>query len=459
MVSDEKWVKNFIHDVLNCDLDSQAEQLRERKLNYINLPLYKYCYVCENAARTESTVDYNIENFKNDQLYFQTPDKFNDPFDCYLGFSQIQLIRDLLLQEMRKRKQSNPNSKKVVNTLFDSALVSVDYNTLPINSVVQMATSLISFLPETDPLKDIYVEVLTSLEATDEKNVRNLFLNRLTIRDKQAIVDSLWDNPRLIKLLEGQVSPENFDFVLRTAPREMKINVENNPDSFLSDNSGETFGIFDFISQFSHALDIDGMSSEEVNAIKSKFDSMTDEVLAKGRRIISDQFRITCLSERNDSPLMWSHYANKHYGFCLEYDFTPTITAKRYRDLLAAQLMLFPVNYSEERPLLSKAIFGSKANIQYIKNKTMPPDFIENLLYGLLFKSNDWEYEKEWRIFQIAPDSPTMKLPKARKVYLGVNIEAHAKDRIVEIAQQKHIPVFQMFLHGDRYKFDYYQIK
>ena len=458
MVSDEKWVKNFIHDVLNCDLDSQAEQLRERKLNYINLPLYKYCYVCENAARTELTVDYNIENFKNDMLYFQTPDKFNDPFDCYLGFSQIQLIRDLLLQEMRRRKQLTPEVRKAIYQLFD-AQTSIDIQSLPTDNLIQMATSLFSLLPDSDPLKDFYIEFFTSLFSADEKLVRDLMQNRLTIRDKQKIADAIWGNPRFIKSLEGQVKPENLDFVLRSAPHDMKINIENNPDSFLSDNSGETFGVFDFISLFAHVLDIKGLPADEVDAIKIKFNSISREFLSTARNIISNQFRITCLSERMDSPLMWSHYANKHYGFCLEYDFTPTITAFRYPDLLAAQLMLYPVNYSADRPLLSKAIFGSRANIQYIRNKTLPPDFIENLLYGLLFKSADWEYEKEWRIFQIAPGSPTMKLPKARKVYLGANIEMQAKDRIVEIAKQKHIPVFQMFLHGDRYKFDYYQIK
>ena len=53
---------------------------------------------------------------------------------------------------------------------------------------------------------------------------------------------------------------------------------------------------------------------------------------------------------------------------------------------------------------------------------------------------------------------PTMKLPSARKVFLGANMEDEAKTRIIEIAKKKHIPVYQMMLSSDRYKFEYYKV-
>lgn len=158
------------------------------------------------------------------------------------------------------------------------------------------------------------------------------------------------------------------------------------------------------------------------------------------------------------SSLMWSRYENRHHGFCLEYDFTITMTERRYPDLLPAQLLLFPVCYSEKRPLLSKALFGKTA-INYLKSKRLPPDFLIKLMYGLLCKSEDWVYEKEWRIFQLLTEAPTMRLPKARKVFWGTNMEKIARDRVIQIAQKKHIPVFQMFLRSDKYRFDFYQMK
>lgn len=34
---------------------------------------------------------------------------------------------------------------------------------------------------------------------------------------------------------------------------------------------------------------------------------------------------IACFSESIESVLMWSHYADSHKGFALEYDFRPTL--------------------------------------------------------------------------------------------------------------------------------------
>ncbi len=87
-MTDEK-VKEFIHRISQDNLKETGLAIRNDKLPYINLPLYKYCSVCENSKRTKETREYNIENFENEVLYFQDPSQFNDPFDCFLGFSQI----------------------------------------------------------------------------------------------------------------------------------------------------------------------------------------------------------------------------------------------------------------------------------------------------------------------------------------------------------------------------------
>jgi hypothetical protein len=131
---------------------------------------------------------------------------------------------------------------------------------------------------------------------------------------------------------------------------------------------------------------------------------------------------------------------------------------KKYPDLVMAQLMLFPVIYSRKRPLISKAFFNSKTKLNYLKSKKLPPNLINNIMLGLLHKSEDWEYEGEWRILQLKSDKPTMKLPPARKVFLGANMEDKAKHKVIEIAQKKKIPVFQMYLKMDQYKFDYYKV-
>lgn len=74
---------------------------------------------------------------------------------------------------------------------------------------------------------------------------------------------------------------------------------------------------------------------------------------------------------------MWSHYANKHTGFCVEYDIS--LLYNFYK------LNLFPVLYSSNRPEQTDIIERGKNNVAA-------------LYKALLTKSKAWEYEKEWRI-------------------------------------------------------------
>ena len=54
---------------------------------------------------------------------------------------------------------------------------------------------------------------------------------------------------------------------------------------------------------------------------------------------IKDAVRVVCLSEVYDSMLMWSHYAQNHTGFCIEYDFKES-------DMLYKHL--YPVIYTKD---------------------------------------------------------------------------------------------------------------
>lgn len=92
---------------------------------------------------------------------------------------------------------------------------------------------------------------------------------------------------------------------------------------------------------------------------------------------------ILSMSAQRDNILLWSHYANKHTGVCLEL--------KRADNLRYA----VRVSYSEESPTLDffeieRAIHKSDELGQAAKWK-----FI-GMIY--LTKAKDWEYEQEWRL-------------------------------------------------------------
>lgn len=82
---------------------------------------------------------------------------------------------------------------------------------------------------------------------------------------------------------------------------------------------------------------------------------------------------IICFSDNWRSPVMWAHYANKHYGICLGFDIP---------DELAG-----PVIYNPNR---------LKFELQEDKKLYGIDDaFIETLRYT---KAKEWEYEREWRL-------------------------------------------------------------
>ncbi len=458
-ILDTSWVQPYIHSIFS---DSQnAEKIMSDKMEYLNKPFYKYCYVCEDSKRATDTIDYNILNFENDELFFQDPVLFNDPFDCYLGFSQSGVMKDLLIQELRRKKNYTPQMRKAVN-LFFGADDSTELKDIEPSILVQQIREIVPALitPEGNTQEQNYLtDIMVQLTENEHLPLfLKLIQNKLTIADKHKIIDLLFSNESYLKLTESALeNPQHKDFIIKAAQHDMHIKIERNPDESFNNEGTESFQLFDFFN-----LVIDSLVGKENNIlelteIKKKFNEISVSTMQKSRKTISEQCKVTCLSERMDSPLMWSHYANKHYGFCLEYDFTYSYI-KNYPDLQMAQIMLLPVIYSDKRPLLSKILTNPKVLLEYNKTKKVPVEFLKSIVYGLLFKSTDWSYEKEWRIIGINMARPFMKLPPARKLFLGANIEKGTKERLIEIATKKHIPVYQMFLSPDRYKFEYYKI-
>ena len=462
-MTDTSWVKPFIHNVFSGN-SKNAERFMEEKMKYMNKPFYKYCYVCEEAKRETDTIDYNILNFENDELFFQDPALFNDPFDCYLGFSQVEMMRDLLVSEMKKQKKYTPQMKKSIDYFFaNDTDEPFSMDELNENLVLEfkeiILPLIISSAFENEQEKEFVQEMLNLL--TSKENISlfiRLLQNKLTVMDQQNIIDMMYDNETFLEYTKSSLeNPEHSDFIISAARHDMKLKVETTPNFFLNSNGEHVNNTLDFFRiLIDNALGKDQIP--ELSEVKEVFNETSKNAMLNIRKLISEKCRVTCLSERMDSPLMWSHYANKHFGFCLEYDFTHNMI-KRYQDLNIAKIMLLPVIYSDKRPLLSKALSDAKIKLQYIKTKKLPNTIVEDIIYGLLFKSSDWSYEQEWRIIGIDMQKQTMKLPPARKLFLGANIEEPTRNKLIEIAKKKQIPVYQMFLSSDKYKFEYYKIE
>ena len=167
--------------------------------------------------------------------------------------------------------------------------------------------------------------------------------------------------------------------------------------------------------------------------------------------IIGKRFStVACFSEDVQSILMWSHYADSHRGFALEYDFRPTLL----RPL--PHIGLYPVIYSEDRFDASPFLLWGLFTILGIK--TNNPDGIASIK-AALYKSKMWEYEKEWRMIDPGPHdiqnpAPTEIEYRPVAIYYGQNISPKDKARLHKIALEKGIKEYEMFIDSGAQKYE-----
>lgn len=115
-----------------------------------------------------------------------------------------------------------------------------------------------------------------------------------------------------------------------------------------------------------------------------------------------DTYLFYCVSAKNNSNLMWSHYANSHKGFCIEFS--------------ASYLQADPVTYREELSTIDLlnawAHPGSIGDVEHIG---------EQIWQALRIKLKDWQYEEEYR-FQLS-NQPEKNRAADGKNFILVNYE------------------------------------
>lgn len=158
----------------------------------------------------------------------------------------------------------------------------------------------------------------------------------------------------------------------------------------------------------------------------SMIEQRTEEIVGKewpistgGRNRFEQDYRqrlqrlgVFSASERWDSIVMWSHYADKHRGLCLEIDVT----------LLPPSIAFRKVEYVDRRPVINLfTALGASAN---------------KIAAGT--KNQDWAYEKEWRlVLEANPNGPSLPcaidMPDRfiTSVILGARIRPEDKDKVL----------------------------
>ncbi len=136
---------------------------------------------------------------------------------------------------------------------------------------------------------------------------------------------------------------------------------------------------------------------------------------------------VFCLSATPFEVLMWSHYADKHKGFCLEFERTP--------DNQLGKDACNPVQYTDTPQILR---FGEGIEAKSI-NSAKDPSMI-----ALHSKTCSWAYEKEWRVVYLPRPGGTgfdglhRISAKLLSITFGMKVNKSTIETVTNIMKDQH---------------------
>lgn len=178
--------------------------------------------------------------------------------------------------------------------------------------------------------------------------------------------------------------------------------------------------------------------NDQIDKAKLEFSKMIETKVKE----IRDSLLICCYGKRNDSILMWSHYANCHKGVCIEFE--------PYNDIDITE-----IKYSKKRAKLDLySITQTVLAYDYLQEKVdiKNKNVARRLLKPFLVKSKDWKYEEEYRsiyskneINEKITSLDNMHFINAgniKAVYLGCKVSVEDEKLVRKMT--KDIPVYRM---------------
>lgn len=170
-----------------------------------------------------------------------------------MGFSQNQMMKDLLVANMKKQGKYTPQMRKAINVFFGNGTekeISID--DMSNDEVKVFISALIPTISPSlfdDEMGQKYISEIMEL-LTKEENIPllvKLVKNQLTVADQQAIIDIMFSNETFREYTKSSLeNPENSEWIIKATQHDMKLRVETNPDSFMNGGGTDAFQYFDF---------------------------------------------------------------------------------------------------------------------------------------------------------------------------------------------------------------------
>ncbi|MBV6878566.1 DUF2971 domain-containing protein [Epilithonimonas ginsengisoli] len=146
---------------------------------------------------------------------------------------------------------------------------------------------------------------------------------------------------------------------------------------------------------------------------------------------------ILSLCGRNTNLVMWSHYADNHKGYCIEYNLNlDEMNSLNFET--EDEVFLFEVEYDNS-----------------------PIDFLSlpsNFQFYLRRKNKLWEYENEFRF--ISSKQRLHNIPKnsIKAIYLGANVNNIVNNTFLNLCKEKNIKLYQTYLSNNSYELKFKKI-
>ncbi|WP_026391868.1 DUF2971 domain-containing protein [Haploplasma modicum] len=416
------------------------------KLKDSDFKLYRYCsFDDEHNPYNNDGFNYDFKNLINHVIYSSKPSQFNDPFDCTIGYSTETLLNDIIKSFFNLDYFTNLNRKNDIKRIFkdtsnrDKKLVEASLwePSLIRDIVIQMIK-----------IDDIYY----GLHQKDKffpknngywnKEISKLIFSHEDFRESflDNFLDQKYRNENTRKqLLDVFTNP---DFPLDKLLAQPNLVVKDSKYALSSVNF--SFDNIDLIKS------IDSKEKEEIMTTIEQLNEIANRELKKLSNLIDKHIGITCFSKRDNIPLMWSHYSNKHRGFVVEYDFINI--SDEDIDIMSG---LFVVKYSKDRVrLLPSDIQKFKDDIES-RTKVL----INNIIEALYTKSKEWGYESEVRnIVYIQDDNRIISFKYVKSIILGVNASENLQSLMLNLCRKENWSLYRYKLHKDEYKLEKYQM-
>jgi hypothetical protein len=134
------------------------------------------------------------------------------------------------------------------------------------------------------------------------------------------------------------------------------------------------------------------------------------EKIEKEFNNLIDEYFFYCVSDDATNNLMWSHYANSHYGFCIEFN----------TGFVPAQEVIY-----QKKVVSLNLIEVIKLGLKLTDGK----DLSKNVWYSLRTKLDEWKYESEYRVH--ANNQMIKESLERQEKFVKIGYKANAVESII----------------------------